>query len=110
METGFVRVAGRSEIPAGRMKKTRLNDREVLIANVNGNYYAVNDHCTHAGSELSEGKLDGNIVECPRHHAKFDVTTGKVVSPPSIAFFHPKITDEKTYQVKVEGDDILIKP
>ena len=56
------------------------------------------------------GSLEGNVVTCPNHGAKFDVTTGKVVSGPKIAFLHPKIADEPTYLVKVENEDILIKP
>ena len=76
---------------------------------MNGNYYAINERCTHQGTDLSQGKLKGNIIECPKHHARFDVTTGKVVSPPTMAFFHPKINDEQPYQVKIETEDILIK-
>ena len=81
----------------------------MLIANVNGNYYAINDRCTHAGTDLSQGTLEGSIVECPKHHSKFDVTTGNVVSPPKIAFFRPKIQNETSYQVKVENEDIMIR-
>jgi nitrite reductase/ring-hydroxylating ferredoxin subunit len=109
MESGYVRAAGKSEIPIGKMKMVRLGDKEVLIANVNGNYYAIGNRCTHAGTDLSQGTLGDNVVECPKHHSKFDVTTGKVVSPPKIAFFHPKIPDEPSYQLKVENEDILVK-
>jgi len=98
-----------SEIPTGKMKSVKLQDKEILIANVSGNYYAVGNRCTHAGGDLSQGILEGNIVTCPRHHAKFDVTTGKVVSHPKMAFFHPKASDEPTYQVKVEDDNIMVK-
>jgi len=91
------------------MKAVKLEDKEILIANVNGNYYAINDRCTHAGGDLSQGVLEGSIVTCPRHHALFDVTTGKVVSHPKVPLFHPKAKDEQTYQVKVENDDIMIK-
>ena len=109
MESGYVKVAVKSEIPIGKMKMVKLGDKEVLIANVNGHYYAISDRCTHAGTDLSQGTLEGNIIECPKHHSKFDVTTGKVVSPPTIAFFHPKIKDETSYQVKIENEDILVK-
>jgi nitrite reductase/ring-hydroxylating ferredoxin subunit len=109
MESGYVKAAVKSEIPAGKMKKVKLGDKEVLIANVNGNYYAINDRCTHSGTNLSQGTLEGSVVECPKHHSKFDVTTGKVVSPPRIAFFHPKIQDEISYLVKVENEDIMVR-
>ena len=109
MESGYVKVAVKSEIPIGKMKMVKLGDKEVLIANVNGTYYAINNRCTHAGTDLSQGTLEDNIVECPKHHSKFDVTTGRVVSPPKVAFLRPKIRDEPSYQVKVENEDIMIK-
>jgi 3-phenylpropionate/trans-cinnamate dioxygenase ferredoxin subunit len=105
----FVKVAETSEISAGKMKMTRLEEKEILIANVNGNYYAIKNKCTHSGGDLSKGFLEGNIVTCPRHGAKFDVTTGKVVSAPTVLFMHPKINDEPSYEIKVEGKDILLK-
>lgn len=104
-----MRVAGISDIVVGKMKKVTLGDREVLIANVNGNYYAVGSECTHFGGDLSEGILEGNIVTCPVHKARFDVATGKVVSPPTEALERPDIENLPTYFVKIESQDILIK-
>jgi len=106
---GFVKVAETSEISVGKMKMVKLEETEFLIANVNNNYYAIRNRCTHAGGDLSKGSLEGSIVTCPRHGSKFDVTTGKVVSGPKILFMHPKIKDESSYEVKVEGKDILLK-
>jgi 3-phenylpropionate/trans-cinnamate dioxygenase ferredoxin subunit len=105
----FVKAAETSEIPVGKMKMVKVGEKEVLIVNVNGNYHAIANRCTHAGGDLSKGSLEGNIVTCPRHGSKFDVTTGEVVSGPKILFFHPKIRDEPSYEVKVEGDQILVK-
>ena len=104
-----MRVAGKTEIPIGKMKKVKFLDREILIANVNGNYYAIGNKCTHTGGDLSQGILEGNVVICPKHNSKFDVTTGKVVALPKVGFFHPKIHDEPSYAVKVEGESVLIK-
>jgi 3-phenylpropionate/trans-cinnamate dioxygenase ferredoxin subunit/naphthalene 1,2-dioxygenase system ferredoxin subunit len=109
MESGYVHVAGKSEIAVGKMKKVTLGEAVVLIANVNGNYFAVSNECTHFGGDLSEGVLEGNVVTCPNHQAKFDVTTGKVVSPPAEALSRPTIEDLPTYLVKVEEQDILVK-
>lgn len=106
---GFVKVAETSEFSVGKMKVVKLEEKEILIANMNGNYYAIENKCTHAGGDLSKGSLDGSIVTCPRHGSKFDLTTGKVVSGPKILFFHPKIKDEPSYEVKVEGKDIFLK-
>ena len=105
----FVKVAETSEIPLGQMKVVKLAEKEVLIANVNGVYYAIGNSCTHMGGELAKGKLEENIVTCPRHKSKFDVTTGKVVSGPKIPLIHPKIKDEPVYAVKIEGKDILLE-
>jgi nitrite reductase/ring-hydroxylating ferredoxin subunit len=106
----LVKVAETSEIPLGQVKVVKLAEKEVLLANVNGVYYAIGNICTHMGGELSRGMLEGNTVTCPKHKAKFDVTTGKVVSGPKIPLIHPKIKDEPAYVVKVEGKDILLEP
>ena len=109
MESGYVRAAGKSEIALGKMKKVTLDGKEVLIANVNGYYYAVSSECTHFGGDLSEGVLVGNVVICPNHKARFDVTSGKVVSPPTEALSHPDIEDLPTYLVKIDNQDIMVK-
>jgi len=109
VDSGYVRASGKSEIAVGEMKKVVLKGRDVLIANVSGNYYAVGGECTHFGGELSEGVLEGNVVMCPKHKARFDVTTGKVLSPPAEALLRPDIQDLPTYLVKVENQDIMIK-
>lgn len=105
----FVKVAETSEIPLGQMKAVKLGEKEVLIVNVNGVYYAIENGCTHMHGDLSKGTLEGNTVTCFKHKAKFDVTTGKVVSGPKIPLMHPKIKDEPTYAVKVQGNDILLE-
>jgi len=109
MEAGYARVANKSEIGTGKMKKVVLHDREVLIVNVEGVYYAVDNMCTHFGGDLSEGVLEGKVVTCPNHRSKFDVTTGKVVSPPAEALGRPDIEDLQTYLVKVEDQYIMVK-
>ena len=109
MESGYVRVAGMTEVPDGKMKAFKLEGKEILIANVHGNYYAINNTCTHAGGNLSEGVLEANVVTCPKHHAKFDVTSGKLVSKPKIGFLHVNANDEQTYRVKVESENIMVK-
>lgn len=106
----LVKVAQTSEISLGQMKVVKLAEKEVLIANVNDVYYAIGNMCSHMRGGLSKGMFEGNTVTCPKHRAKFDVTTGKVVSGPKIPFMHPKIKDEPTYVVKVEGKDIMLEP
>ena len=102
-------MAESSEIPVGKMRMFRIGEKEYLVANVNGKYYAIGNRCTHAGADLSQGSLEGNVLTCPKHKSKFDVTTGKVISGPKIPLFHPKINDEPSYEVKVEGTALMLK-
>jgi len=103
----FVKVAQMSEIPAGKMKMVEWGEKSILIANVAGTYYAMDDKCTHMGTDLSGGTLEGNIVTCPKHGQKFDVTTGKSIQGPKVAFLKMKGKDTRSYPVKVEGTSIL---
>jgi 3-phenylpropionate/trans-cinnamate dioxygenase ferredoxin component len=109
VDTGYVHVAEKSDIGMGKMKKVTLGEVVVLIANVERNYYAVDNMCTHFGGDLSEGVLEGNVITCPNHGAKFDVTTGKVVSQPAEALGRPEIEDLSTYVEKVENQYIMDK-
>ena len=94
-------VAKAEEISAGTMKSFKVGDKEVLIVNCSGKFYAIGNRCTHAGGDLSKGKLEGNIITCPRHGAKFDVTTGNCVAGPARQ-------NETTYPVIVEATNIKV--
>lgn len=104
----FIKVAETSEIPVGKMKTVIVNDKEVLITNVNGSFFAIANPCTHKGGALSEGSLEGKIVTCPIHGSRFDVTTGKNLVGPKSLFLKGKTDDAKSYEVRVEGKDILV--
>ncbi|NLF87536.1 Rieske 2Fe-2S domain-containing protein [Candidatus Bathyarchaeota archaeon] len=110
MERNFVRVAGASEIPVGSMKKVNYEGVDVLIVNVNGHYYALRDNCPLLGGDFSEGTLNGEIIACQQHRAKFNVTTGKFASNVRFPSLHPKVPDVETYDVLVENGEIMIKP
>ena len=97
-----------AELPTGTMKMVKLADQEVLISNVDGQFYAICNICTHLKGSLVQGKLEGKFVTCPRHGSQFDVTTGKCTSLATILFFKTTPADEKTFPVKVEGDNILV--
>ena len=99
----FIRVASTSDIPEGKMKKVTVGSQQVLVVNLKGKYYAIGNVCTHLGGSLDRGILDGNEVECPLHHSHFDVTTGQVRRGPATR-------PELVYDVKVEGDSILVRP
>jgi nitrite reductase/ring-hydroxylating ferredoxin subunit len=97
-------IAGKtSDISPGKMIKVSIDGRDILVANINGNYYATDDSCTHSGSSLSEGKLDGCTITCGWHAAEFDCKTGKLVKFPT------KIRDLTSYNVVVESDNVFLE-
>jgi 3-phenylpropionate/trans-cinnamate dioxygenase ferredoxin component len=106
---GNVKVADTTELPSGKMIKVNVSGNDVLLVNVDGSYYAIDNTCTHMGGSLVDGTLEGNVVTCPRHGSKFDVTTGKAVGKAKVAFIKVMPKDEKSYAVKVEGTDIMLE-
>jgi nitrite reductase/ring-hydroxylating ferredoxin subunit len=97
---GFVRAAKTSEIPAGTIREVQVNGRTVAVANVDGNFHAINNTCLHRGGPLGEGVLEGNIVTCPWHGWQYDVRTGKVAQNPTVGV--------EAYPVEVRGDEIFV--
>jgi 3-phenylpropionate/trans-cinnamate dioxygenase ferredoxin subunit len=104
----YVKVGETSEVPLGYMKRFDAEGREILVVNVNGSLYAMGGKCTHMGGDLSQGKLQGIIVTCPRHGSRFDVTNGKALSGPKIGPLRLKTSDEPVYEVKAEGSSIVV--
>jgi len=98
----WVKVAAVGELASGEKKQINLEGVEVALFNVNGEYYAIEDVCTHDGAPLAHGRFRGEEVTCPRHGARFNVKSGAALCMPA---FEPV----ETYQVKIEGDDILIE-
>ncbi len=97
-------IAGKtSGIPPGKMIKVSIDGRDILVANIDGEYYATDDSCTHSGSSLSEGKLDGCTITCGWHAAEFDCKTGKLMKFPA------KIRDLTSYNVVVESDNVFVE-
>jgi len=106
---GFVVVAEARDIPPGHMKLARVGDRELLIANVLGRFYAVDNRCPHKQADMSQGKLDGNLLICPEHGAKFDVTNGKTSAGVKLGPFKVNVADLHAYEAKVEGTQVLVR-
>jgi len=104
----FTKVADASELSPGTMKKFAVGGEQVLVANVGGKFFAIRSVCTHMQGDLSLGTLEGNIVTCPRHGSQFDLTTGKSVRGPKVAFVRLSTKDEPAYEVKLEGSSIMI--
>ena len=98
----FVKAANTKDIQPSQMREVEVNGENICVVNVEGKYYAIGSICTHEGGPLADGTLEGYEVECPWHNSKFDVRTGEVTSPPASE-------PEPAYEVKVDGNNILIK-
>ncbi|MDD5040532.1 MAG: Rieske 2Fe-2S domain-containing protein [Patescibacteria group bacterium] len=104
----FKKAMSAADLPSGTMKHVNIGGVEVLVANVGGAYYAINNRCPHMGGSIAEGKLEGTIARCPQHGAAFDLSTGKNVGPAKVAFMKLKVKDAVRYPVKAEGGDIFV--
>ena len=98
----IVKVAERKDVPPGTAMAVDLEGRAVALFNVDGRFYAIDGTCTHRGGPLSQGELDGTVVTCPLHGARFNVTTGEVLGPPAAR-------GVARYDVRVEGEDVKIE-
>lgn len=105
----YVKAAETSELQPGQMKRIDLAGKEILLANVGGRFFAISNKCSHMGGDLSKGKLEGNQVTCPRHGSRFELSTGRAISGPKVAFFKLKTGDVPSYETKVEGTSVMIK-
>ncbi|GAB4117621.1 MAG: non-heme iron oxygenase ferredoxin subunit [Gammaproteobacteria bacterium] len=98
----WIRVAATGELLPGEYKVVAAAEADIAVFNVDGNYYAIEDVCTHDGSELTGGGTDGFEVICPRHGARFDMRSGMALTPPA---YDPV----STFPVKVEDDVIYTR-
>ena len=98
----FVPVAKVSEIPDPGRKIVEVDDALVVLVHTAGNFYAIDDVCTHDGGPLGEGELDGFAIVCPRHGARFDVRDGRVLCMPATQ-------PTGVHDVKIEGDTVLVR-
>ena len=97
-------LAGKvSDITSGKMIMVSTDGKDILVTNVDGNYYAMDDTCTHAGASLSEGSLDGSTVTCPWHGSTWDCKTGKMIA------FGVQLNDLSSYKVTVESDEVFVE-
>jgi 3-phenylpropionate/trans-cinnamate dioxygenase ferredoxin component len=95
-------VAKLGDILPETTRKVEINGIPVLLCNVAGSIYAIEDVCTHDGGELDQGELEGERIMCPRHGAYFDVKTGAALTLPAIL-------PVRTFPVRVEGDDVYLE-
>jgi nitrite reductase/ring-hydroxylating ferredoxin subunit len=96
-----VKIASTKDLPNGKMIGVEHEGKSILVANWNGNYYAIGNVCTHEGCTVSGGTLSGFKVRCPCHGSTFDIRTGTVIAGPAQEA-------EPSYRLKVAGDQILL--
>jgi nitrite reductase/ring-hydroxylating ferredoxin subunit len=99
---GWTKVAARSALAPGEMIGVDVGDTPVALYNINGEIFATENMCTHAFATLTDGLLDGDVVECPLHGGCFKVKTGEGLGPPVPC-------DLKIFAARVVGDDIEVK-
>jgi nitrite reductase/ring-hydroxylating ferredoxin subunit len=127
----FFDVGKKDEVSVGKMKYVEVQGKEIVISNIGGKFYAMDDRCGHMNAGLSMGNISNDgIVTCPFHGARFDATTGKKVKEPVLTSLqqmeplpktwqnymeqagqlmsHIKTYDQETYEIQVEGDRIKI--
>jgi 3-phenylpropionate/trans-cinnamate dioxygenase ferredoxin subunit len=97
----FIKIGSLGELRPGKMKRVDVGGRCILLANVDGRFYATDDLCTHEDASLAAGSLRGELVKCPLHGSRFNVRTGEVLEEPAKQ-------NLRTYPVQIEGNDILI--
>ena len=97
----FERICSVSEVTPGTAKVYEVGDRTIAVCNVGGQFFAVDDVCTHDEGSLEQGDLEGFEIECPRHGARFDVRTGA-------ATVLPAVLPIETFGIRVQGEDVEI--
>lgn len=97
----WITVAKRDALESDTVVGIKAGDLDIALYNIDGQLYATDNVCTHAQALLSEGFLEGDIIECPLHGGRFEVKTGKGLGAPITC-------DIKTYPVRVQGDAIEI--
>jgi 3-phenylpropionate/trans-cinnamate dioxygenase ferredoxin component len=111
-----IEVGKKSDLKSGEMKMVMVQGKEILLARAGDVYYAADNRCRHMGGNLSQGKLEGTIVTCPRHGSQYDLKDGHVVrwtTWPSALVTVDQVRSRKrplpVYQVIVEGDALKVR-
>ena len=101
-EGDWVKVADLSECQPGSLLDVEAGRESIVLANIDGDLYALENRCSHQDLPLSDGELDGDRLECLYHGARFDVCTGRAVGLPAIK-------PVETYPVKLRGQEIYVQ-
>ncbi len=111
-DSEWVACAKISEVPEGTTKGVALDGKRVLVALLDGEFYAIDAVCSHLSGDLAQGTFNGTSVACPLHHAQYDIRTGRVIKNVGRMVkmvTRKEATGQKIYEVKAVGPDILLK-
>ena len=97
----WIDVAKVDELTPGNRKIITTDVAEIAVFNLDGEFFAIEDVCTHDGGELASGVCDGDQIICPRHGARFCIRSGKVLTPPAYE-------DVETFPVRIDQDVVQI--
>ena len=100
-DNSFVTVAKVGDLNPGEMMYVEVGDEPVVLINLNGEFYALSDICTHEEASLSDGEIVGDEIECPLHGGAFDIRTGQPTA-------FPVVVPVETYRVRVVGDEVQV--
>jgi nitrite reductase/ring-hydroxylating ferredoxin subunit len=99
---GWQRVAALADLADDAALATKLGNRRIGLYRLDGKVYALDDVCTHALAHLSQGFIEHGAVECPLHGARFDIATGRCLSPPATV-------DLRAYAVRIEDGEVFVR-
>ncbi len=114
---GFLEAVDVDSVPDGEMRSVKLDDHELLVARVGGQWFISDARCPHMGGHLPDGVLEGTVLTCPRHHSQFDLTDGRVIRwtdwkgvvlTVGELLRHPRPL--RVYEVMVEDGKVMVGP
>jgi 3-phenylpropionate/trans-cinnamate dioxygenase ferredoxin component len=100
---GWQYVAALADLSEGTAYPAKLGDTPIALYRLDGRLHAIDDVCTHEFALLSQGFVEGGMIECPLHQACFDIATGRCLSPPAMV-------DLRVYAVRIDGNDVYVRP
>lgn len=100
-DSSFVTVARAGDLQPGEMTYVEVGDTPVCLINLDGEFFAISDVCTHEEASLSDGEIIGDEVECPLHGGAFHIRTGQPAA-------FPVVVPVETYRVRVVGDEVQV--
>lgn len=98
----WVGVAREGDLKPGEMRTVDVDGAQIAVFNLQGQYYALEDVCTHDGGVLTGGEIEGDQIICPRHGARFCIKTGAALTAPA---YEPTAT----FPVRVENGEVQVK-